>query len=558
MVAGKWRIANDIFSQLYTQIALMPELIAWGCYCCSKAYNDFVLAPPPETMNRDNNNDESDSPLERNIAMTKKISRILVVDKDSQNVKNIESALNKSEFQVIATSLANEGLDILSNGKEVDVCLLDLSLPDLSGSEVMEKFLSVNKPIPIIYLTDKHSSEAAIEMTQRGAYDYLVKPIDGELFAETIRKARDMHQQMKVPLAKPHETTPEESRDRIVGASPQMQEVYKNIGRVAAQDVTVLIYGESGTGKELVAKSIHHHSDRSKKPFVTVNCAAIPASLLESELFGHEKGAFTGAAYRRIGKFEQCRDGTIFLDEIGDMPMELQTKILRVLQCQQFERIGGNETVECHTRILAATNRDLEKMVQEGEFREDLYYRLRGFVIHLPPLRERDGDLDLLVQHFLAQFGRDLDSEVSCVAEEVMEKLRSYSWPGNVRELENVIKQMLVQSNGPVLISDFLPEFDAMASKDATSSGESEAGVISNSGSIEQFIEKRIADHSENLYQESLELFERFLLQRVLREVKGNQSRAAKMLGITRGSLRNKIQALDIEIRQVVELSKES
>jgi two-component system nitrogen regulation response regulator GlnG len=482
--------------------------------------------------------------------MPKKKSRILVVDQDRQSIETIESTLKESEFEVISTSLASEGLEVISNGQQIDVCLLDLSLPDLSGGEVMEKFLDVEKKLPIIYLTGEHSSDAAIEMIQKGAFDYLIKPLDMERFSEVIRKARDLHQRMRVPLAMPQDTTPEESRDLIIGASPKMQEVYKDIGRVASQDVTVLIYGESGTGKELVARSIHQHSDRSEKPFVTVNCAAIPSSLLESELFGHEKGAFTGASYRRIGKFEQCGDGTIFLDEIGDMPMTLQTKILRVLQSQDFERVGSNESIRSQGRILAATNRDLETMVSEGSFREDLYFRLRGFVIALPPLREREGDLDLLVQHFLAKFGRELESEVSSVSEQVMEKLRNHDWPGNIRELENVVKQMLVQASGPVLIPDFLPNLDFMHPGQISDS----THAVPEPHSLESFIEKRIQEQSEDLYAESVENFERFLLTRVLKEVGGNQSRAAKMLGITRGSLRNKIRALNIEIRQVMEL----
>ena len=246
--------------------------------------------------------------------------------------------------------------------------------------------------------------------------------------------------------------------DAMIGRCGAMQVVYKAIGRVAAQNVTVLIRGESGTGKELVARALYQHSKRSKGPFLAVNCAAIPETLLESELFGHEKGAFTGADRKRIGKFEQCNGGTLFLDEIGDMSPPLQSKLLRILQEQRFERIGGNETIETDVRVIAATNRNMERMVQESQFRGDLYYRLNGYTISLPPLRDRGDDLLLLIDHFLAAASRDLDREVRGVAPEAMAVLRRYSWPGNVRELQSVIRQAVLDTTGPVLFPDALPQ----------------------------------------------------------------------------------------------------
>ena len=262
---------------------------------------------------------------------------------------------------------------------------------------------------------------------------------------------------MRVPAVIPEGGEAKEDADALLGRCPAMQEVYKAIGRVAPQDVTVLILGESGTGKELVARAIYHYSSRAKGPFLAINCAAIPETLLESELFGHEKGAFTGADRKRIGKFEQCHGGTLFLDEIGDMTPLTQTKILRVLQEQEFERVGGNEPIKADVRVIAATNRDLEKMVAEGTFRGDLYYRLNVFTIKLPPLRERGDDLPLLAEHFVRRFGRELKKDVRGIAPEAMELLRRYPWPGNVRELQSVIKQALLQATGPVLLPEFLP-----------------------------------------------------------------------------------------------------
>ena len=254
-----------------------------------------------------------------------------------------------------------------------------------------------------------------------------------------------------------------------------MREVYKAIGRVAAQNVPVLITGESGTGKELVARAIYQHGPRAKAPFLALNCAAIPEQLLESELFGHEKGAFTGADRRRIGKFEQCHGGTLFLDEIGDMPLALQAKMLRLLQEQSFERVGGNETVRTDVRLIAATHRDLKAWSAEGKFRPDLYYRLGVFTIHLPPLRERGDDLPMLVQHYLRRFSRELGREVREVAPEALERLRNYSWPGNIRELQSVLKQALLQASGTVLLPAFLPELSGRPS-------ESEPGGTGGSG----------------------------------------------------------------------------
>jgi two-component system nitrogen regulation response regulator GlnG len=322
--------------------------------------------------------------------------------------------------------------------------------------------------------------------------------------------------------------------------------VYKAVGRVARQDVTVLVLGESGTGKELVARAIYQHSKRADKPFLAINCAAIPEALLESELFGHEKGAFTGADRKRIGKFEQANGGTIFLDEVGEMTPITQAKILRLIQEQAFERVGGSETVRTDVRLLAATNANLEQMVEDGRFRKDLYFRLNVFSISLPPLRDRGEDVRLLVEHFLRQFGRELGKPVADVAPEALAVLEAYPWPGNVRELQSVLKQSVLRMSGSVLLPDFLPA-QVHRPEARASAAEPPVGF-----DWDQFVGGRIAGGSENLYAEAVERMEREVLVRVLKHTEGNQLRAARILGITRGSLRNKIRTLGISIARSV------
>jgi two-component system nitrogen regulation response regulator GlnG len=319
-----------------------------------------------------------------------------------------------------------------------------------------------------------------------------------------------------------------------------MQEAYKAIGRVADQAFPVLITGESGTGKELVARAIYQHGPRAKAPFLALNCAAIPENLLESELFGHEKGAFTGADRRRIGKFEQASGGTLFLDEIGDMTPLTQTKILRVLQGQEFERVGGNEPIRADVRVVAATNRDLEKMVAEGTFRGDLYYRLNVYTIRLPPLRDRGDDLPLLVTHFVRRFGRDLGKEVREVSPEAMDLLRRYPWPGNVRELQSVVKQTLLETTGPVVLPEFLPA--TVRRGDGGTAGE----AAFDFGGLTAYVEDQLKGGATTLYADYQRLTDRHLLALVLRHTGGNLSQASRHLGITRATLRTKLAALGL------------
>jgi two-component system nitrogen regulation response regulator GlnG len=483
------------------------------------------------------------------------VPAVLAVDDDRSVLHLIEKAFAEGDVKVYTSRSAEEGLKLIEeNGKNVDAVLLDIMLPDVSGLAAFEQFREIDTKRPVIFITADSKSETAIHAMTKGAYDYLVKPLDLAQLREVVSKALETRRLMNTPVAVgDEERTHEISGETILGKSPAMQEVYKAIGRVAQQDVTVLISGESGTGKELVARALYHHSRRKDGPFLAVNCAAIPESLLESELFGHEKGAFTGADRRRIGKFEQCSGGTIFLDEIGDMPGLLQAKMLRLLQQQTFERVGGRETIKVDVRIIAATNRDLKAMVQEGEFREDLYYRLRGFLIHLPPLRERGEDIELLIHALVSRFSRELDKPVTGVAPQAMEMLRKYTWPGNVRELENVIKQAVLQTTGPVIAPEFLPVLDGRPTSSISSAPRDGSG-----DDLEGFVDRRIVECSTDLYNETLEVMERILLSRVLNRTQGNQSQAARILGISRSSLRNKLRSLDISISHVVSGAEEN
>src|SRR3954468_10211633 len=380
------------------------------------------------------------------------MASLLLIDDDPDLLRDrVSYVFPAPAHRVEIAQTAAEGLERVAAACP-DVILLDLRLPDQSGLDILRQLRRIDARIPVVMVTVARSSDSAIEAMRHGAYDYLLKPIDlqklDRVINEAIRVSRLMREPAVVAETPPDEEFPGEA---IIGCCPGMQEAYKAIGRVADQTFPVLITGESGTGKELVARAIYQHGPRAQAPFLALNCAAIPENLLESELFGPEKGAFTGADRRRIGKFEQCNGGTIFLDEVGDMPLALQAKMLRVLQEQAFERVGGNETVRTDVRLIAATHRDLKAWSDEGKFRPDLYYRLGVFTIHLPPLRQRGDDLPLLIRHFLRRFGRELGREVHEVAPEALERLCRCPWLGNIRELQSVLKQALLQARGATL-----------------------------------------------------------------------------------------------------------
>jgi two-component system nitrogen regulation response regulator GlnG len=470
------------------------------------------------------------------------MGRVLLVDDDPAMILDqLTHALGPQGIRVEVAHTAEEGLRAVAAGPP-DVILLDVNLPDLSGLEAYQRIRQLDGRIPVIFITWAAAADTAIEAMKAGAYDYLFKPLDLARLRGVVAQARELGRLMRRP-AVVAQTPPEEDQgDAIIGRCPAMAEVYKAIGRVAAQNVIALITGESGTGKELVARAIYQHGSRAKAPFLAINCAAIPESLLESELFGHEKGAFTGADRKRIGKFEQCNGGTLFLDEIGDMPLATQAKVLRLLQDQTFERVGGNETVRTDVRLIAATNRDLKAASAEGRFRQDLYYRLSVFTIHLPALRERGDDLPMLVQHYLRRFSRELGREVREITPEALGRLCRYPWPGNIRELQGVLKQALLQASGTVLIPAFLPESLRGPSDPAAEQAPGAEGDFS----FEAFILRRLQEGSTALHAEAHQQLDRLLLRLVLRSTGGNQVQAARVLGISRQTLRAKTRELGL------------
>ena len=468
---------------------------------------------------------------------------LLLIDDDPVLIlEQVRVAFPSPAHTVVVACTGAEGLERVSAGPP-DVILLDLRLPDQSGLDVYQQIRRIDARIPVIFVTMAKTADAAIEAMRQGAYDYLFKPLDPHHLRRVVGEALEVARRMRQP-AVVAKTAPDPDVDgAIVGSCPAVCEVYKAIGRVATQDVPVLITGESGTGKELVARAVYQHGRRAMAPFLALNCAAIPENLLESELFGHEKGAFTGADRRRIGKFEQCNGGTIFLDEIGDMPLALQAKMLRVLQEQAFERVGGSETIRTDVRLIAATHRDLKAWSAEGKFRPELYYRLGVFTMHLPPLRERGDDLPMLMRHYLRRFSRELGREVREIAPEAMERLRSYSWPGNIRELQSVLKQALLRARGTLLLPAFLPELTAGAEVPTALSPRS-----GENPGLEAFIGQRLGPETQDLYAQAQRELDRILLPRVLAYAHGSQRQAARVLGVAPKTLRQKLRELGLNI----------
>jgi two-component system, NtrC family, response regulator AtoC len=471
---------------------------------------------------------------------------LLIIDDESAILHAFRKAFVPSDFNLVTAGSAEEAIEQFARYTP-DVVVLDVHLPDASGLQTFEQLRALDARTPIILITGHGTTDLAIEAIKRGAYEYLLKPLELPRLRELIRRACESSRLMHVPALLPSEDRPAaEQSDALVGRCPAMQEVYKAIGRVAPTDATALILGESGTGKELVARAIYQHSKRSERPFLAINCAAIPEALLESELFGHERGAFTGAERKRVGKFEQCSGGTLFLDEVGDMSPLTQSKLLRVLQEGRFERVGGSETVTADVRVIAATNQDLEKLVAAGRFRSDLYFRLNVFTIRLPPLRERGEDLVVLADYYLKRFGRELHRDTQPLPEETLDILRRYPWPGNIRELQSVLKQGLLQMSGAILLPEFLPP-RVLAPEPAPEPPPTDLGAI-----WDQYIAGRMEVGSQDLYAECLNLMERQLITRVLQRTEGNQLQAARILGITRNSLRHKIRTLNISIERFV------
>lgn len=476
---------------------------------------------------------------------------LLVVDDEPAIQHAFQRAFRSGDIQLRSAGTAAEGLAIITE-EQPDVIVLDIHLPDASGLVTFHRIRAIDARIPVILVTGHGTTDLAIEAMKEGAYEYLLKPLELPDLRALIDRAMQSSLQMRVPAAIPGVEPAPVTGDMLLGRCPAMQEVYKAIGRVARQDVTVLILGESGTGKELVARAIYQHSKRGDRPFLAINCAAIPEPLLESELFGHEKGSFTGADRKRIGKFEQCHGGTIFLDEVGEMTPLTQAKILRLIQEQRFERVGGTETIQTDVRLIAATNADLERMVDDGRFRKDLYFRLNVFSIKLPPLRERADDVSVLIDHFLRRFSTELDKPVVEVTPDAAAALRAYPWPGNVRELQSVLKHSVLRMSGSVLLADFLPPHVIGRTTLTPANPETNGAASSGAFDWDDFVNARVGGGTENLYAEALERMEREVIVRTLKHTDGNQLQAARILGITRGSLRNKIRTLGISIARSI------
>ena len=474
------------------------------------------------------------------------MSKLLLIDDEADVQYSFRRIFDSPEIELTTASSGEEGLKLIPKLKP-DLVIMDNRMGGMTGLETLRRIRQVDPKLLVILMTGYGTTQTTIEAMKLGAFDYLVKPFDvpklRDIVSNALKAARDMRQVVSYqPLL--------ESEDYelgFVGGAAAMQQVFKLIGQLAASDATALITGESGTGKELVARAIYHHSNRNQQPFLAVNCAAIPEQLLESELFGHERGAFTGAANQRIGRFEQCNHGTLFLDEIGDMTPATQTKILRVLQSGTFERVGGNTPMQVDVRIIAATNRDLEKAVASRQFREDLFYRLNVVRIHIPPLRDRREDIVLLVNYFLKKFGKEQQHAPKSIAPSAIKTLEKYHWPGNVRELENVIRRALVVAKGDaILISDLAGEVTGQpagsGARVSAGTPPSEAGVSEITSLARQLFQWARRDPKLKV----IPSIERELVIQALKETNGNQVHAAKLLGITRATLRKRVEKFGI------------
>ena len=459
--------------------------------------------------------------------------RLAVIDDDPTVELILRRALAASGVELLTAESGAAGRELVEQQRP-DVVVLDLQLPDMTGLELFQRLLEFDAALPVVFITSSGASENVIQAMQLGAFDYLQKPLNLPVVREVLERALAMRRLAATRVSLGEEAAAGES-DVMVGRSAAMQEIYKTIGRVARQPVTVLIRGESGTGKELVARAIYQYSERAQRPFLAINCAALPEALLESELFGHEKGAFTGADRQRVGKFEQCHGGTLFLDEVGDMPLPLQAKMLRILQEQRFERLGGSETLRTDVRLIAATNQDLETLIAQQRFRADLFYRLKVVTIHLPPLRERREDIPHLAEWLLTRLRRQFQRPVEKLLPEAIAALAAYDWPGNIRELEGVLKDAVLRCPGPVLGAD-----EVSASLPASAPAKCAA---SSDRDIVQFIRDRLAAGSTDLHAEALAHLDSHLVREVLAHTGGNQVQAAKILGIARNSLRKKMAA---------------
>ncbi len=506
-----------------------------------------------------------------------KAPSILVIDDDAEVRYSLGRVLSSKKYQVLEAGSGEAGVAAVKKGPAPDLIFLDVRMGGMSGLEALQHIRAANPKQLVILMTAFGTAQTAIEAMKYGAFDYIMKPFDPAKVLALAENALKAHADMRSAGDYKPSINADDYREGIVGASPVMQDVFKVIGQVTASDVTVMITGESGTGKELVARSIWKHSHRAKGNFIAVNCAAIPDNLIESELFGHEKGSFTGATNQRIGKFELCDRGTIFLDEIGDMALATQTKILRVLQQGDIQRVGGTDTIKVDVRIIAATNKDLESMVKAKTFREDLYYRLNVVRIKMPPLRDRREDIPQIVDFTLQNLVKQRKARVAKVAPEAMAVLSRYDWPGNVRELENLVYRSAVIAQGDaILVKDLPAEVLAAAGPAATGLAQPTAAVpASNAGSatplpatpppaaatsatettsapsanppsIEQALDLLHVELAK-LDEPILERLEREMIVRSLKALDGNLARTSELLGMTRATLRKRVEDLGLQ-----------
>jgi two-component system, NtrC family, nitrogen regulation response regulator GlnG len=469
------------------------------------------------------------------------MKNILLVDDDKDLSQSLANLFDSSKFVFNFLDDGTQVEPFIRSHKELDLVMLDVNLPTMSGLEVLKQIKTANSSVPVIVISGFVSTENAIEAMREGAFEYLTKPFQIEKLIETVNKACG-YTARHHGTAHVIEPKTETEMGEIIGKSPEIVEIAKLIGQVAKTDAAVLIFGESGTGKELVAQAIHRNSKRRVNEFLSVNCAALHETLLESELFGHEKGAFTGAYFKRIGKFEQADKGTLFLDEIGDMSMLTQSKLLRVLQEKKIERVGGNESITVDVRIIAATNKSLVQCMKEGSFRVDLFYRLKVFSIFIPPLRERRGDIPLLVDYFCKKFANQLGQQVKTASKKGMALLSKYTWPGNVRELENSIHTALVMSKSDQLEPEDFPNILEDSSRpeiDLTNLTDDYAEAFKKI--IDPVMPKLIVTSPGQIYACLESAFERAVISSCLKQFDGNQVKTSETLGISRNTLRDRI-----------------
>jgi nitrogen regulation protein NR(I) len=467
--------------------------------------------------------------------------QVLLIEDDPDLASVIRDALEANDYQVTLAKDGDEGF-ALAHKNYYDALLTDFQLPSQDGLNIVRKLHEEKPHLPVILMTAHHSTDIAIQATRRGAWDYLMKPFALKTMLDLIARAVEASRLAARPVELQREVA---EGDSIIGRSPGMQEVYKEIGRVAAKPLTVLIRGETGTGKELVARALMRFSDRLQKPFITVNCAAIPETLLESELFGHEKGAFTGADARRIGRFEQADRGTLFLDEIGELSMGTQAKLLRVLQEKTISRVGGRENIEVDVRVIAATHVDLEDAIAAKHFREDLFYRLNVVSLALPALRDRREDIPLLVQYFLRRHGEALQIERPSIQPEALENLEKQPWPGNVRQLENVLRKALLSARGfPIGLADI----------EKSVQGPSPAATTSTSGSWQKFVTDTVEAASRGEIEDAMKVIQGKVEEEALRHAielaDGNQAKAARWLGLSLPTMREKLRHYALHPKQ--------